>query len=100
MIEQNHQDKLITIELIYALPNQQNLITIKTKSNSTILDAINQSEVLKRFPEIDLNENKVGVFSKVSLLTDSLFDGDRIEIYRALIADPKEVRKQRALKKK
>ena len=100
MTEQYQQDRLIAIELIYALPDQQNIITVKAPQNSTILDAIEQSDILKRFPEIDLNENKVGIFSKVSQLTDSLFDGDRIEIYRTLIADPKEARKQRALKKK
>jgi putative ubiquitin-RnfH superfamily antitoxin RatB of RatAB toxin-antitoxin module len=100
MLNQNDENNFIVIELIYALPKQQNMLTIKAAKNSTILSAIKQSKILEKHPEIDLNENKVGIFSRVSQLTDTLQDGDRIEIYRALIADPKEVRKQRALKKK
>ena len=52
--------------------------------------------MLERFPQIDLNDNKVGVFGKLTKLDAELRSGDRVEIYRPLIADPKEVRRQRA----
>jgi len=87
-----------TIELIYALPQTQNLVTIEIASDCTVGQAITQSKILDLYPEIDLEVNKVGIFSKVCKLDDQLYDGDRIEIYRPLIADPKEVRKKRAIK--
>jgi len=100
MANPESENKLITIELIYALPHQQDIITISSPENTTILEAIQQSKILDRYPEIDLSENKVGVFSKVCQLTEHLIDGDRIEIYRVVVIDPKEARKQRALKNK
>ncbi|WGE14528.1 RnfH family protein [Pasteurella multocida] len=61
-----------------------------------IQTAILQSGILQQFTEIDLRENKVGIFSRPAKLTDQLKDGDRIEIYRPLLADPKEIRRKRA----
>ncbi|MDH5433716.1 MAG: RnfH family protein [Gammaproteobacteria bacterium] len=90
----------INIEIIYPLPDEQKLLTLAVKSGSTIEQAIHESGILELYPEIDLNENKVGIFSKASPLETELREGDRIEIYRPLIADPKEVRRQKALKKK
>lgn len=90
---------LISVEVAYALPDEQEIIQLKVKSEATIKAIILQSGILERFPEIDLDTSKVGIFSKLAKYTDTLHDGDRIEIYRPLIADPKEVRKQRALKK-
>lgn len=90
---------LISVEVAYALPDEQEIIQLKVKSEATIKAIILQSGILERFPEIDLDTSKVGIFSKLAKYTDTLHDGDRIEIYRSLIADPKEVRKQRALKK-
>lgn len=90
---------LISVEVAYALPGEQEIIQLKVKSEATIKAIILQSGILERFPEIDLDTSKVGIFSKLAKYTDTLHDGDRIEIYRPLIADPKEVRKQRALKK-
>jgi hypothetical protein len=58
---------------------------------ATIQDAIARSGILKQFPEIDLEKNKVGIFSKLSKLDAALNDGDRIEIYRPIICDPKTV---------
>jgi len=87
----------ITVEIAYAKPLEQVLLSIKTSSKSTLKQALEQSGILERFPEIDLKTvNKVGLFGKVVSLEQPLRDGDRIEIYRPLIADPKEVRKQRA----
>jgi len=64
--------------------------------DTTLAEVIRASGILERFPEIDLDKNKVGVFGKLGKLSDTLHAGDRVEIYRPLIADPKEVRKRRA----
>lgn len=102
MTIQAHEKNMpsINIEIIYPLPDEQKLLTLAVKSGSTIEQAIHKSGILELYPEIDLNENKVGIFSKASPLETELREGDRIEIYRPLIADPKEVRRQKALKKK
>jgi len=71
-------------------------LSIEADEGDTIQDAIIRSGIVVDFPEIDLNVNKVGIFSKVAKLDTPIKDKDRIEIYRPLIADPKEVRKQRA----
>lgn len=90
---------LIGVEVAYALPSQQVMIAVDVAPESTVEAAIRESGVLERFPEIDLNENRVGVFGKLAKLSDGLHPGDRIEIYRPLIADPKEVRRRRAASK-
>ena len=87
---------MITIELIYPLPNEQKLITIEVQSGSNVEQAITLSGILEQYPQIDLSNNKVGIFSKACKLDDLLREGDRIEIYRPLIADPKEARKKKA----
>lgn len=86
----------IEVEVAYARPDAQVIIPIKVNAGATLEDAINASGVLEQFPEIDLGVNKVGVFGKLSKLNGTLRAGDRVEIYRQLIADPKEVRRQRA----
>lgn len=90
----------ITVEVCYALPEKQTLLSLEVEASATIEQVIRQSGIIELYPEIDLTHNKVGIFSKLAKLTDILHDGDRIEIYRPLIADPKEVRKQRAEKNK
>lgn len=87
---------LIGVEVAYALPDQQVMLAVDVAPESTIEAAIRESGLLERFPEIDLEQNRVGVFGKLAKLSDSLRAGDRIEIYRPLIADPKEVRRRRA----
>ena len=72
------------------------MIVVKLPAGSTAEEAISKSGILAEFPEIDLAVNKVGIFSKACKLDTVLRDKDRIEIYRPLIADPKEVRRQRA----
>ncbi|MBX9675481.1 MAG: RnfH family protein [Methylotenera sp.] len=89
-------NETMTVEVAYALPRNQIIIPIKMPLNATIEQAIQTSGILNKFPEIDLAVNKIGVFGKLSKLDASLRHLDRVEIYRALIADPKEVRKQRA----
>ncbi len=89
-------NNLITVEIAYALAEQQVIITIQIPPQSTIENAIQASGILQKFPEIDLKINKVGIFGKLAKLETSLRHMDRIEIYRALIADPKIVRRNRA----
>jgi putative ubiquitin-RnfH superfamily antitoxin RatB of RatAB toxin-antitoxin module len=88
--------EMLTIEVIYALPAKQQIITLKLPPGSTVRQAIDASGLLQKHPEIDLAKNKIGVFAKLSKPEALLRDHDRVEIYRPLIADPKEVRKQRA----
>lgn len=84
------------IEVVYAKPDIQVLIPLEVEEGTTLRSAIERSGVLERFPEIDLEKAKFGIFGKLSKLDTLLRAKDRVEIYRPLIADPKEVRKQRA----
>jgi len=86
----------ITVEVAYALPDEQLIVPVMVKEGITAESAIQASGILNKFPEIDLNINKVGIFGKLVKLDTVLRHLDRVEIYRPLIADPKEVRKQRA----
>lgn len=86
----------ITVEVVFAKPGEQALEELRVPADATVEAVIRQSGFLERFPEIDLASNKVGIFGKATALTATLSDGDRIEIYRPLIADPKEARKKRA----
>jgi putative ubiquitin-RnfH superfamily antitoxin RatB of RatAB toxin-antitoxin module len=90
-----HSEEMM-VEVAYALPNQQVILPVKVPAGTTAETAIKQSGVLAKFPEIDLAVNKIGVFGKLSKLDAELRHLDRVEIYRPLIADPKEVRRQRA----
>ena len=86
----------ISVEVAYALPDQQTIVALTVAADATLQEVIQASGLLDQYPDIDLQKNKVGVFGKLGKLTDTLHAGDRVEIYRPLIADPKEVRKQRA----
>lgn len=86
----------IQVEVAYALPEQQVILPVKAATGITVEDAIKRSGILERYPEIQLAQAKVGVFSKLSKMDTVLRDKDRVEIYRPLIADPKEVRRKRA----
>lgn len=90
----------IEVEVSYARPDVQVIIPVKTNADATVEEVIKLSGVLEQFPDINLAVNKVGVFGKLSKLTAQLQPGDRVEIYRALIADPKESRRQRAAEDK
>lgn len=91
---------VINIEVVYGLPHKQTLLTLKIAENSTVLQAIEASGIQKIYTDIDLNENKVGIWNRTCKSTDTLSEGDRVEIYRSMVADPKEVRKRRAEKAK
>jgi putative ubiquitin-RnfH superfamily antitoxin RatB of RatAB toxin-antitoxin module len=86
----------MSVEVTYALPDRQVILSLDVAVDASIEEVIRASGILAQFPEIDLVSNKVGVFGKLGKLTDTLHPGDRVEIYRPLIADPKEVRKKRA----
>jgi putative ubiquitin-RnfH superfamily antitoxin RatB of RatAB toxin-antitoxin module len=89
-------DEIIKIELVYALPDEQFLLSIEVPNGTTIAEAIKLSGILDKHPEIDLEKGKFGIFGKLSKTDTVLREKDRVEIYRPLIADPKEVRRKRA----
>lgn len=89
-------DNKIRIEVVYALPHEQTLLKLDVPPTATIGDAIRLSGLLDKHPEIDLEKSKFGLFGKLSKTDTVLREKDRIEIYRPLIADPKEVRRKRA----
>ncbi|WP_286235113.1 RnfH family protein [Thalassotalea sediminis] len=90
----------IQVEVVYGTPDKQALLTINVPQEYTVEQAIEASGIQSSFEEIDLSVNKVGIWNRTAKLNDTLHDLDRIEIYRPLIADPKEVRKRRAEKAK
>jgi putative ubiquitin-RnfH superfamily antitoxin RatB of RatAB toxin-antitoxin module len=86
----------IRVEVAYARPDRQLIIPVDIPQGATLEQAITQSRIQEQFPEIQLPTAKVGIFGKLSKLSAPVRAGDRIEIYRPLLADPKAVRKQRA----
>lgn len=95
-LTQDIPNATLQVEVIYALAQRQERLSLKLAQGSTLQHAIEQSGLLVKYPEIDLSRIKVGIYGKLSRLDTALRDRDRVEIYRPLIADPKEVRKQRA----
>ncbi|MGD8907973.1 MAG: RnfH family protein [Chromatiales bacterium] len=83
-------------EVAYGRMDEQALVAVESDAPLSARQAIEQSGILQRFPEIDLAAYKVGIFGKAAKLDAELSEGDRVEIYRPLIADPKEARKKRA----
>lgn len=90
----------IAVEVAYALPQRQTLLSLSVAVDSTVQQVIENSGILQTHPEIDLNKNKVGIWSRTVKLAERVRAGDRIEIYRPLIADPKDMRRRRAEKAK
>lgn len=88
--------ELIDVEVAYARPDTQLILKLRVPEGTTLEQAVRESGILERFPDIDLARNQVGIFGKLNKTDTVLRNGDRVEIYRQLIADPKEVRKQRA----
>ena len=86
----------IVVEVVYALPERQTLIALEVPAGATVRDAIERSRIAARHPEIDPTRCKVGIHGRVCTLQAPLRAGDRVEIYRPLLADIKEVRRQRA----
>ncbi|MGG8470787.1 RnfH family protein [Rahnella sp. PAMC25617] len=90
----------IRVEVVYALPERQYLRTVKLEEGSSVEEAVKASGLLELRSDIDLKQNKLGIYSRPVKLADTVSDGDRIEIYRPLIADPKELRRIRAERSK
>jgi len=88
------------VEVAYALPEEQFLVKVELDPGATVLQAIEKSGVVAKFAEININEIKVGVFSRACKLDRVLEPGERVEVYRPLLLDPKEKRRQRAKAKK
>lgn len=94
---------LITVEVAYALPQHQKIIALLVEPGTTALQAVERSGITRYFPDIDIATAKMGIFGE-SLGTKGLdtaanhilHEGDRVEIYRPLISDPKEARRKRA----
>lgn len=91
---------VIRVEVVYALPERQYVRQLQLNAGSSVEQAIQASGLLGLRKDIDLAINKVGIYSRPAKLDDVLSEGDRVEIYRPLIADPKELRRQRAEKAK
>ncbi|MBT3277577.1 RnfH family protein [Candidatus Thioglobus sp.] len=86
----------MNIEVAYALEDKQTLLTLEADTGTTLKQAIEISGILTLYPQIDLSQHKTGIFGKIAKLDTILREKDRVEIYRPLIADPKQVRKERA----
>lgn len=87
------------VEVIYANPEQQAIVTLSMPEGATVEAAIKASGLLERFPDIAMPELNAGIFGEVCKLDQPVSEADRIEIYRPLVHDPKEARRQRALKR-
>ena len=88
--------KQITVEVAYALPDEQVILSLEVPDDCVVEEVIKRSGILETYPQINLDTDKVGIFGKMCKLNTSLRNKDRIEIYRKLIADPKESRRQKA----
>ena len=86
----------IPVEVAYALPEKQEIVMLEVLPGTTARQAVEQSDISQHFPELVLVGAKLGIFGKAVKDEQVLHAGDRVEIYRPLIADPKDVRKQRA----
>lgn len=93
---------MINVEVAYALPTEQKIIVLQVEEGTTIYDAVVRSRIAELYQQIDINSDPMGIFSRAikDPKAEVLRDGDRVEIYRPLIADPKEVRARRAAEAK
>ncbi|WP_423747813.1 RnfH family protein [Halopseudomonas nanhaiensis] len=94
-------DHSIAVEVAYALPQKQKIISLVVPEGTSVLEAVRLSRIWEHFPEIDIDASAMGIFGKAVPKPGerTINAGERVEIYRPLIADPKEVRKQRAAAK-
>lgn len=92
-------DSSINVEVVYADSEKQTLLRLKVPEEVTVQEVIESSGILELFPAIDLSTQKVGIFSQLCSLDKIVEEGDRVEIYRPLILDPKQARLKRVVKK-
>ena len=97
-MEAEEVQTFIRIEVAYATPEKQVLLSLSVPPGSTVAQGIDQSDIREEFPGLEIKPDSVGIFSRKVPFHHVLREGDRIEIYRPLIVDPKEARRQRALK--
>lgn len=91
---------LLKVEVVYALPEHQTIVALELEEGTTVREAVIASGILRSCPEIDLEATSLGIWSQRVALDRVVRDGDRVEIYRPLIADPKVIRRQQASKGK
>ena len=96
MSETETAPETINVEVAYAEPGKQLILPVNVDVGTTVGGAIVQSGIMMKFPELDVENSDVGIFGKATKMTAVLKDAERVEIYRPLIADPKEVRRKRA----
>ena len=95
----SHDDQTsIRVEVVLAMPERQELVALEVPAGTTVAEVIARSGLPEMFEGFELDLEKVGIFGQKASPDQVLRDADRVEIYRSLIADPKEVRRQRALK--
>jgi hypothetical protein len=94
------EDQKIHVEIAYALPDKQAIVPVEVNPGTTALEAAQQSGIVERFEGLSLDGAKLGIFGKAVPNTHVMSAGERVEIYRPLQADPKEVRKARAAEAK
>lgn len=90
----------IHVEVAYAIPDKQLIVELQVAEGTSVIEAARQSGIVDKFEGIDLDNAKFGIFGKAVAATQALQEGDRVEIYRPLVADPKDVRKARAARAK
>jgi putative ubiquitin-RnfH superfamily antitoxin RatB of RatAB toxin-antitoxin module len=88
------------VEVVYALAAGEDAVRIELPAGATAIEAVRASGLLERHPEIDLERQGIGVYGRRVAQTARLADGDRVEVYRPLLLDPKEARRRRALRKR
>ena len=89
-------DSKIKVEVVYALPQKQTLLALEVAVGTTVIEAVRASGILESYPEIDIANSKLGIFGRMAKADEVLQPGERVEIYRPLKADPKEVRRRLA----
>ena len=94
------ENQKIHVEVAYALPDKQAIVPLDVTLGTTALEAVQQSSIVERFEGLSLDGVKLGIFGKAVPDTQVLASGERVEIYRPLLIDPKEVRKARAAEAK
>lgn len=90
--------RTLRVEVVYALPAEQVRVEIEVEEGATVAEAIARSHILERFPDLRIDRDSLGIFGKIVTGDTPLRDGDRVEIYRPLVADPKQARLERAKK--
>lgn len=94
------EKKHLLVEVAYALRDEQELIALEIEEGASVREAIERSGILRHYPGIELARGRVGIFGRQVEFDALLQDGDRVEIYRPLVADPKQVRRERATRRK